>query len=131
MLSELFKVIWFSAAPSFMVVSIGVGILQSFRRDKEWWDLPRFVWVLVACRRAFGHRCRNPYCSGTGCALARASFRLVVNEPRHAAIDHQRPGAADSLPTLQNCQRWWVERTLSSNRESRRAGKSWNGHLSR
>jgi len=45
MLSELFKVIWVSAALSFMVVSIGARILQTFRRDKEWWDLPRFAWV--------------------------------------------------------------------------------------
>jgi hypothetical protein len=43
MLSQLFKVIWFSAAASFTLVSIGAGILQCFRRDKEWWDLPRFV----------------------------------------------------------------------------------------
>jgi hypothetical protein len=45
MLSNLFKVIWFSAAFSFMVASIGAGILQRFRRDKEWWDFPRFVLV--------------------------------------------------------------------------------------
>jgi hypothetical protein len=45
MLSELFKIIWFSAAASFMIVSIGASILQGFRRDKEWWDIPRFVLV--------------------------------------------------------------------------------------
>ena len=44
-LSELFKVIWISAGLSFMVVPIGAGILQGFRRDKEWWDIPRFVLV--------------------------------------------------------------------------------------
>jgi hypothetical protein len=43
MFFQLFRVIWFSAAASFMLVSIGAGILQCFRRDKEWWDLPRFV----------------------------------------------------------------------------------------
>jgi hypothetical protein len=45
MLFNLFKVIWFSAAFSFMIASIGAGILQKFRRDKEWWDFPRFVLV--------------------------------------------------------------------------------------
>ena len=43
MFFQPFKVMWFSAAASFMLVSIGAGILQCFRRDKEWWDLPRFV----------------------------------------------------------------------------------------
>jgi hypothetical protein len=43
MLSELFKAIWFSSVVAFMVVSIGVGIVQVFRRDKEWWDIPKFV----------------------------------------------------------------------------------------
>jgi hypothetical protein len=35
--------IWFLSVAAFMVLSIGVGIRHVFRRDKEWWDIPRFV----------------------------------------------------------------------------------------
>ena len=90
MFFQLFKVIWFSAAASFMLVSIGAGILQCFRRDKEWWDLPRFVlaplMILWLVGAVSGDRYRNSWRSRTDCGLARASFRLVENERRPAEI---------------------------------------------
>ncbi len=44
----------------------------------------------VACRRAVGDRNRNPYRSGTSCALARASFRVAVG----ALGESQKPESA-------------------------------------
>jgi hypothetical protein len=40
---KLFVAIWFSSVAAFMVVSIPVGIMWVFRRDKNWWDIPTFL----------------------------------------------------------------------------------------
>jgi hypothetical protein len=45
---------------------------------------------LVACRCAVGNRYRNPWRSRTSCALARASFRLMLtttDEARRIAVN--------------------------------------------